>query len=117
MVHDQGSSLPSRFLLLETASYEIRRLDEERAAVAAEAWDDFIREWMGRCVVQIVVVSNIESSAGTWSPTEQRLRSQSRVKRAVVENQTSERRFRKLIRPTAIQNILVKCDEPVVIAP
>ena len=86
-----------RNFLSKALPNQVRRLDKERACVAAEAGYDLLREWMQTVVVQVVVVSRIECRAGARRPTKQRLRSQSRVERVVVENQSRERGLRELI--------------------
>ena len=60
---------------LEAAPDQIRRLDEERPAVATKTRHDLIRKWVRGCIVQIVVVPDVEGRARTRCPTKQRLRS------------------------------------------
>ena len=92
-------------MALETLADQVRGLDEERAGVAAEAGDELGCEWVRAVVVQIVVVTRIERCARTRRPAKQRLRSQSRVERVVVEDQPCECRFRELIRAAKCEDV------------
>jgi len=65
---------------------------------------------MQAVVVQVVVVTCVERRAGTRRPTKQRLRSQSRVERVVIENQSRERGLRELIRAAERQDLDVVSD-------
>ena len=75
---------------LKPLADQVRHLDEERARVAAEAGDELGRERVRAVVVQIVVVTGVERGARARRPAKQRLRSQPRVQRVVVENQSRE---------------------------
>ena len=90
---------------LEPAANEVRHLNEDRARVATEAGNDLAREWMAAVVVQIVVVTRVKSRARTRRPAEQRLRSQARIERVVVKDQTRESRFRELVRAAKRQDV------------
>ena len=89
----------------ETASDEIRHLDEDRARVASEARNDLLRERITAVVVQIVVISGVESGAGTRRPAKQRLRAEPRVERVVVEYDARKSRFGELISTAQRQNV------------
>src|SRR5687767_11958119 len=60
---------------------------------------------MGTVVVQIVVVTSVESGAGTRRPTKQRLRTQPGIEGVVIENHSSERRFCELISAAQGQDV------------
>ena len=95
---------------LETTPEQVRHLDEERARVPTKAGYELGRERVAAVVVQVIIVAGIESRSRTRRPAKQRLRSQPRVERVVVENQTREGGFRKLIRAAQCKNIDFECD-------
>ena len=89
----------------EPTTDEIRHLDEDRARVAPEARNDLLRERITAVVVQIVVISGVESGAGTRRPAKQRLRAEPRVERVVVEYEARKSRFGELISTAQRQNV------------
>ena len=95
-------------LRLKALADQVRRLDKEGACVAAEAGHDLLRERMQAVVVQIVVVTRVESRSGTRRPAKQCLRSQSRIEGVVVKNQSRKGRLRELIRAAERQDVDVK---------
>ena len=89
----------------KTTPDQVGHLDEERPRVAPEAGYDFSRERVPAVVVQVVVVTGIESRARARRPAEKRLRSQTRVERVVVENQPRKSGLRELIRAARSQDV------------
>ncbi len=63
------------FCGLKAFAEQVRRLDEERACVAAEAGDELGCEGVRARVVQIVVVAGVEGGPRTRRPAKQCLRS------------------------------------------
>lgn len=59
-------------LTAKTLAQQVRHLDEKRPAVASETRNKLGSEWMGTVVVHVVVVSDIERSAGAGGPTGQK---------------------------------------------
>lgn len=55
---------------------QVRHLDEKGPAVTAEAGNDLAGEGMCFDVVEIVVVADVQRSAGTWGPAGEQLRAQ-----------------------------------------
>src|SRR5437868_9776590 len=72
---------------------------------------------MAAVVIQIVVVAGIKRRAGARRPTKQGLRTQTRVQRIVIEDESREAGLRKLICRAQGQNIDRVCNPIRVVAP
>jgi len=71
-------SAHSKFVSLATEALaeEVRHLDENRSAVAAEAGNNLSGEGVCFSVVEIVVVADVKGGAGTRRPASKELRAQ-----------------------------------------
>ena len=68
---DSGLATPDFFLLLPDAvPDEVRHLDEEEAAVAAEARFEVAGERVDAVAIHVVVVAHVERGSGVRSPAE-----------------------------------------------
>ena len=103
-------------MVSEASADQVRHFYEDRARVATKAGHDLRGERVTAVVVQIVVVARVESRPRTRGPAKQCLRSQARVERVVVENQTRKGGFRKLVRAARCQDVDVVGDSTRVVA-
>src|SRR6185369_10448022 len=82
---------------VESASNQVRQLDEKCAAVSLQPGLELIVEWAVALVIQIVVVPHIQCCSRIRRPAQQKLPAHARGERVVIHARPRESESREII--------------------